>query len=72
MSRRGDGVQPCQQPKTHVMAAIRHELVRASHAVLFTRVSELVEKLLEPKRDLRLSRELQRLDRFECLALDDS
>jgi DNA replication protein DnaC len=30
-----------------------------------------VEKLLEAKRDLRLSRELQRLDRFECLALDD-
>ncbi len=46
-------------------------LVRAGHAVLFTAVSELVEKLLEAKRDLRLSRELQRLDRFACLALDD-
>jgi DNA replication protein DnaC len=57
--------------KTHVMAAIGHELVRAGHAVFFTPVSELVEKLLEAKRDLRLSRELQRLDRFECLALDD-
>jgi hypothetical protein len=57
--------------KTHVMAAIGHELVRAGHAVLFTAVSELVEKLLQAKRDLRLSRELQRLDRFACLALDD-
>ena len=53
------------------MAAIGHDLVRAGHAVLFTAVSELVEKLLEAKRDLRLSRELQRLDRFACLALDD-
>jgi DNA replication protein DnaC len=53
------------------MAAIGHELVRAGHTTLFTPVSELVEKLLEAKGDLRLSRELQRLDRFECLALDD-
>jgi DNA replication protein DnaC len=29
------------------MAAIGHELVRTGHAVLFTPVSELVEKLLE-------------------------
>jgi DNA replication protein DnaC len=57
--------------KTHVMAAIGHELVRQGHAVLFTPVSELVERLLQAKRDLRLSRELRRLDRFECLALDD-
>lgn len=57
--------------KTHVVAAIGHELVRQGHSVLFTPVSELVERLLQAKRDLRLSRELRRLDRFECLALDD-
>ena len=57
--------------KTHVMAAIGRELVRQGHSVLFTAVSTLVERLLEAKRDLRLTRELQRLDRIECLALDD-
>jgi DNA replication protein DnaC len=57
--------------KTHVMAAIGHELVRQGHAVLFTAVSALVERLLQAKRDLRLRRELERLDRIECLALDD-
>ena len=57
--------------KTHVMAAIGHELVRQGHAVLFTPVSTLVERLLQAKRDLRLRRELERLDRIECLALDD-
>ena len=31
----------------------------------------MVERLLEAKRDLRLSRELRRLDRIECLILDD-
>ena len=34
-------------------------------------VSQLVERLLEAKRDLRLTRELRRLDRIDCLALDD-
>lgn len=57
--------------KTHCMAAIANELVRQGHAVLFTSVAALVERLLEAKRDLRLTRELQRLDRIECLALDD-
>lgn len=57
--------------KTHVMAALGHELVRAGHAVLFTAVSALVERLLQAKRDLRLARELKRLDAFDCLALDD-
>lgn len=57
--------------KTHTMAAIGHELVRQGHSVLFTPVAALVERLLVAKRDLRLSRELKRLDRIDCLALDD-
>ncbi len=57
--------------KSHVMAAIGHELVRQGHSVVFAAVAELVERLLEAKRDLRLARELRRLDRIECLALDD-
>jgi len=57
--------------KSHVMAAIGHSLVERGAAVLYTSVAALVEKLLEAKRDLRLTRELKRLDRFDCLALDD-
>ncbi len=57
--------------KTHVVSALGHELVRQGHSVLFTPVSALVERLLEAKRDLRLSRELRRLDRIECHILDD-
>jgi len=57
--------------KTHTMAALGQELVRHGYAVLFTPVSALVEKLLEAKRDLRLARELKRLDNIDCLALDD-
>jgi DNA replication protein DnaC len=57
--------------KTHIAAAIGHELVRRGHAVLFSPVSALVEKLLVAKRDLHLTKELKRLDRFACLILDD-
>lgn len=57
--------------KTHVMSAVCHELVRQGHAVYFSPVCELVERLLVAKRDLRLTREMRKLDRFECLALDD-
>ena len=57
--------------KTHVVSALGHELVRQGHSVLFTPVSDLVERLLQAKRDLRLSRELRRLDRIECVILDD-
>jgi DNA replication protein DnaC len=57
--------------KTHIVAAIGHELVRRGHNVLFTLVSELVEKLLAAKRDLKLAREFRKLDRFDCVILDD-
>ena len=57
--------------KTHIVSAIGHELVRKGSSVLFTPVSSLVERLLVAKRDLRLARELKRLDRFDCLILDD-
>ena len=57
--------------KTHTMAALGHELVRQGRTVWFTPVTQLVERLLEAKRDLRLARELQRLDRIDCLLLDD-
>ena len=42
-----------------------------SHSMLCTPVSDLVERLLQAKRNLRLSRELRRLDRIECLFLND-
>lgn len=57
--------------KTHIVSAIGHELARSGHAVLFTPVAAVVEKLLVAKRDLRLTKELKRLDRFDCLILDD-
>ncbi len=39
--------------------------------VLFAPVASLVERMLQAKRDLSLSRELRKLDRISCLILDD-
>ena len=39
--------------------------------MLWTSTAALVQQLLAAKRDLRLARELARLDRFACLILDD-
>jgi len=57
--------------KSHLAAAIGHQLIRQGHTVLWTSTAALVQQLLAAKRDLHLPRELARLDRFACLILDD-
>lgn len=57
--------------KTHLLAALGHELVRQNRTVLFSPTFQLVQRLLAAKRDLRLTQELRKLDRFEALILDD-
>jgi DNA replication protein DnaC len=57
--------------KTHVAAAIAHELVQQGRRVLFTPTYALIARLLRAKRDLELERELRRLDRFAVVVLDD-
>jgi DNA replication protein DnaC len=57
--------------KTHCVSAIGHELVQRGHRVLFSKAFAVVQHLLAAKRDLRLEKELKRLDRFDVLILDD-
>jgi DNA replication protein DnaC len=57
--------------KTHLLAAIGHELIVQGHPVLWTSTAALVQRLLAAKRDLRLPQFLSQLDRFACLILDD-
>lgn len=57
--------------KSHLTAALGHDLVHQKRSVLWTPTYELVQRLLAAKRDLRLPRELAKLDRVECLILDD-
>jgi len=57
--------------KTHVAAALGHELVQSGHSVLFVPTFRIVDRLLRAKRDLEIEAELRRLDRFQLLILDD-
>ena len=57
--------------KSHLLCGIARELVRRGRSVLNVPAFALVQRLLAAKRDLRLPEELKRLDRFECLLIDD-
>ena len=57
--------------KTHLLAAIGHELIHQGHRVLFRTCSLLVQELLVAKRDLELPRALYRLSKFDAIIIDD-
>lgn len=57
--------------KTHLLCAIAHELVLQGRRVLFKTCSILVQELLIAKRDLRLSKVLKQLSKYELLLIDD-
>jgi DNA replication protein DnaC len=57
--------------KSHLAAAIGLALVENGWKVLFTRTTDLVQKLQAARRDLALEAALNKLDRFDLLILDD-
>ena len=57
--------------KTHLATAIGHGLIDRGISVCFTRTTDLVQRLQAARRDLKLPEALSKLDRFQCLILDD-
>lgn len=57
--------------KTHLLSALSQELIRQGRRVYFSSCSLLVQDLLIAKRDLKLSRVLKSLGRFDALMIDD-
>jgi DNA replication protein DnaC len=57
--------------KTHLVAALGHELIERGYPVLFVPAFKLVQRLLAAKRDLALEAALRRLDRYDAVILDD-
>ena len=57
--------------KSHIAAAIGYGLIEAGHRVLFTRTTDLVQRLQAARRDLALPALLAKLDQIECIILDD-
>ena len=58
--------------KTHLLCALGQELIRQQERpVYFSPCSLLVQELLVGKRDLKLSRVLKRLSKFDVVIIDD-
>jgi DNA replication protein DnaC len=57
--------------KTHLAAAIGDRLIESGFRVLFSRTTELVQKLQAAKKALSLPTALDKLDKYDCLILDD-
>lgn len=57
--------------KTHLLSAIAQELVRKGRRVIAWPCALLVQELLMAKRDLKLSRVLKRISKYEALLIDD-
>ncbi len=58
--------------KSHLLTALAQELIVVRERKMhFTKCSLLMQDLLAAKRDLRLSREIKRLSRYEGLIIDD-
>jgi DNA replication protein DnaC len=57
--------------KTHLAAAIGEKLLESNFRVLFNRTTELVQKLQAAKKALLLPAALEKLDKYDCLILDD-
>jgi DNA replication protein DnaC len=58
--------------KSHLLTALAQELVVGKERKMhFTKCALLMQDLLAAKRDLRLSREIKRLSRFDGLIIDD-
>ena len=57
--------------KTHLAAAIGYELIQRGHRVLMCRTFDLVQRLQGARQNLSLPQEIQKLDKFDLLILDD-
>jgi DNA replication protein DnaC len=57
--------------KSHLAAALGLALIESGWRVLFTRTTDLVQKLQVARRELNLEAAINRLDRFDLLILDD-
>lgn len=57
--------------KTHILCAIGQELINSGRRIYFTACSLLVQDLLIAKQNLKLSRFIKRLSKYEAVIIDD-
>jgi len=62
---------PLAEGNSHLAAALGMALIEKGWRVLFTRITDLVQKLQIARRDLVLEAAIAKLDKYHLLILDD-
>jgi DNA replication protein DnaC len=62
---------PSGSGKSHLAAAIGHALVENGYRVLFTRATDLVQRLQTARQALALENAIEKLDKYHLIILDD-
>jgi len=62
---------PSGSGKSHLAAALGHSLVENGYRVLFTRTTEVVQRLQTARQALSLDGAIDRLDKYHLIILDD-
>jgi DNA replication protein DnaC len=57
--------------KSHLAAALGQTLIENGYRVLFTRTTDMVQRLQAARRDLTLASVMDKLDKYDLLILDD-
>lgn len=57
--------------KSHLGAALGHAMIDAGYRVLFTRTTDLVQRLQQARQSLSLESAIEKLDKYHLLILDD-
>jgi DNA replication protein DnaC len=57
--------------KSHLLCALAHELIAQGRRMKYTTCTMLVQDLLVAKRDLRLSKEIKKLARYDAMIIDE-
>ena len=62
---------PSGSGKSHLSAAFGHALIENGYRVLFTRTTDLVQRLQQARQALSLESAIEKLDRYHLLILED-
>jgi DNA replication protein DnaC len=62
---------PSGSGKSHLGAALGHALVETGYRVLFTRTTDLVQRLQTARQSLTLESAIEKLDKYHLIILDD-
>jgi DNA replication protein DnaC len=57
--------------KSHLAAALGHALVENGHRALFSRTTDLVQRLQAARQNLSLEAAIEKLDKYHLIVLDD-